>query len=390
MAKPLVTSHGLFSGSAEPDEVYRPAASRWFAPERIVLAKGSLATAQRRRCVEAVRGLYPEVEVIEQLDTPHNRVDLGKADPLALHGRGKKTLVFGVHNSAVRRSREQGNTCPNYWYFSPYGFCPFGCAYCYLAGTQGVRFSPTVKIFLNLDEMLAKIDRIARRIAKPTAFYLGKLQDGLALDPLTGYSRELVRFFADHPYARMTLLTKSDEVANLLGLNHREHTILSWTLSPPEVWTIFEPGTPSPDERIDALRRCADAGYPVRAVVMPLIPLPDWRGIYSRFIRALLSRVPLQRLTLGSVCIFRPAQDLMERRLGRNNAISESLRKAGAGLADGRSRFDGDLRIRMYQHLAGVIRELRPDLTIGICLEEICVFNAVGRSVSKGKCNCVL
>jgi len=60
---------------------------------------------------------------------------------------GKKTLVFGVHKSALRFSGEDGNTCPNYWHFSPYGFCPYDCQYCYLAGTPGVRFSPTVKIF---------------------------------------------------------------------------------------------------------------------------------------------------------------------------------------------------------------------------------------------------
>jgi len=93
------------------------------------------------------------------------------------------TLVLAEHKSAVRQSSEEGNACPNYWHFSPYGFCPFGCAYCYLAGVQGVRFSPTVKVFLNLPEILAEVDRVARRVGEPTAFYLGKLQDGLALDP---------------------------------------------------------------------------------------------------------------------------------------------------------------------------------------------------------------
>ncbi len=85
--------------------------------------------------------------------------------------------------------------CPNYWHFSPYGFCPYDCNY-YLAGTRGVWFSPAVKVFLNLPEIIREIDREANRIARPTAFYVGKLQDGLALDPLTDYSRELVPFFA--------------------------------------------------------------------------------------------------------------------------------------------------------------------------------------------------
>ena len=200
--------------------------------------------------------------MIEAFDTPHNRIALGPSGALELHYEGKRTLVLAEHRSAVRQSTEEGNCCPNYWHFSPYGFCPYGCAYCYLAGTQGVRFSPTVKIFLNLPEILDEVDRTARRLGEPTAFYLGKLQDGLALDPLTGYSRQIVPFFADHPQARLTLLTKSADVSNLLDLDHRGHSILSWTLNPKAVVEAFERNTPALEERIRAMEACAARAIP--------------------------------------------------------------------------------------------------------------------------------
>ena len=253
----------------------RPVAS--FMPRRIILAKGSIRTRQRRVLTDAICAAYPDAQIIEAFDTPHNKIDLGQSELLALHYEGKQTLVLAEHNSAVRLSSEQDNTCPNYWHFSPYGFCPYDCKYCYLAGTRGVMFSPTVKIFMNIEEILRQIDHIAGQLDEPTAFYLGKLQDGLALDPLTGYSRDLVRFFADHDTARQVILTKSAEVENLLGLNHRQHTILSWSLSPAAVWDEFESGTPPPAERIDAMRQCAEAGYPVRAVIMPIIPVSGWK-----------------------------------------------------------------------------------------------------------------
>src|SRR4030065_389714 len=120
-------------------------------------------------------GLYPEAPVEECLDTPHNRMELGERDALSLHRRGKQTLVFGELKAAVRFSRERGNACPNYWHFSPYGFCPYGCHYCYLAGTPGVWFSPTVKIFLNLEEILSEVDQTALQLGRPTAFFLVKL-----------------------------------------------------------------------------------------------------------------------------------------------------------------------------------------------------------------------
>ena len=60
--------------------------------------------------------------------------------------------------------------------------------------------SPSVKIFVNLPEIRDEIDRTATRLAKPIAFYLGKLQDALALAPLTGYVRALIPRFARHPF----------------------------------------------------------------------------------------------------------------------------------------------------------------------------------------------
>jgi len=184
--------------SATDEATYTPVPAPGFKPHRIVLAQGSRTSPARRMMTERICQTYPEAEVVDQAEVPHNRIALGETDAAATLRLGKRTLVLSEHRSAVRQSREEGNTCPNYWHFSPYGFCPYGCHYCYLAGTPGVRFSPTVKVFLNLLEILAEVDRVATRLVEPTAFYLGKLQDGLALDPLTGYSRTLVRFFAEN------------------------------------------------------------------------------------------------------------------------------------------------------------------------------------------------
>jgi spore photoproduct lyase len=361
-----------------------------FAPERIVLARGCDKTVAGQRLAEAICAAYPRAEIIEALDTPHNRIALGPSNELELHYEGKRTLVLTEHQSAVRQSREESNSCPNYWHFSPYGFCPYGCAYCYLAGTQGVRFSPTVKIFLNLQEILAEVDRGARRLGIPTAFYLGKLQDGLALDPLTGYSREIIPFFADHPLARLTLLTKSADVSNLLGLEHRGNSTLSWTVNPRAAVEAFEPNTPALEERICAMEACAGAGYPVRAVVMPIIPLPEWETIYSDFLSHLLGRVRLARITLGSICSYPQAMRLTEQKLGLENSISSQLGRRGSGKSDGRSRFPRDLREKVYRHLLDLIQRLAPSLEVGLCLEEESMFDTLGMKASLGRCNCVL
>jgi len=367
---------------------YQPKKVAHFKPDTIVLTKDSCQTTRHHDFVQAICNLYPQARVIEKLDIPHNRFDLGSSDILELHYKGKNTLLLGVHKSALRFSDEDGNTCPNYWHFSPYGFCPYDCRYCYLAGTPGVKFSPTVKIFVNIDEILDQIAGVASKLSEPTAFYLGKLQDGLALDRLTGYSRIMIPFFAQQKYTRLTLLTKSAEVDNLIDLDHQGHTILSWSLNPDEISDAFESNVPTPKERIAAMRKCADVGYPLRAVIMPIVPIGGWQNIYTSFLESLLKSVPLERITLGQICSYSGALRLTERKLGKNNPISKML---GAGKSkDGRIRFPIKERIKVYRYLVDTIRKLQPQLQVSLCLEETELFKALDMENTIGCCNCVL
>jgi spore photoproduct lyase len=245
-----------------------------------------------------------------------------------------------------------------------------------------------VKIFVNIDEILDQIASSVSKLSEPTAFYLGKLQDGLALDRLTGYSRIMIPFFAQQKYARLILLTKSAEVDNLLDLDHQNHTILSWSLNPTAISDRFESNVPTPDERIAAMQKCADAGYPLRTVVMPIIPIEGWQNIYTSFLEDILKLVPLERITLGQICSYSGALQLTEQKLGKDNPISRMLEKGKS--QDGRIRFPLKLRIEVYRYLINRIRKLQPQLQIGLCMEEIDVFKALNMENSIGCCNCVL
>jgi spore photoproduct lyase len=360
-----------------------------FKPGKIIISKEGNCSPIGKQILENLQRYYPDAPIVDRTDTPHNRIDLKVADPLEMHREGKKTIVVGVHKSAVRYSTEKNNLCPNFWHFSPYGYCHYACHYCYLTGTRGVRFSPTVKIFTNLEQILDKVDRIATSIGEPTAFYLGKLQDGLALDPITGYSKTIIPFFAEHKYARLTLLTKSSDVTNLLDLPHNRHSILSWTVNPSPICKSFEVGAPSLKKRIGAMKLSSEAGYPVRALIMPLIPIDNWKHVYNEFLVELLTQVSLQRLTMGGLCSFTSAQDLMEKKIGSANPISAAL-KGCQKSRDGRRRYPINLRIEMYSHLLEIIRSDQPNLQVGLCLEEEEVFKALNLTDSIGICNCNL
>jgi len=378
---------GCLREPKEKEHIPRPVPL--FRPDRILLTKGWDRTPQQARLAEGICAAYPHAEVVDRADRSHNHVDLGCDDSLVRHRTGKRTLVLGEHKSPVRFSDEQRVCCPNYWHFSPYGFCPYGCTYCYLAGTRGVWFSPTVKVFLNLDEMLARINRTARRLARPVAFYLGKLQDGLALDPLTGYSRRLVPFFAAHPYAHLIVLTKSGQVDDLLDLAPEGHTILSWSLTPEALARRYEPSAPTTAARLAAMRRCAAAGYRLRAVVMPILPVRGWRCAYGDLLQELLGLEAMERVTLGSLCSFPNAMRLMMRKLGRQDELSASLARL-ARSQDGRYRFPPKTRTDCYRFLLRIIAQGRPSLEVGLCLEQAEVLHRAGLERRTSQCNCVL
>ena len=387
---PRAIQSGLFEVCREAIEDYRPRPAPLFYPRQIVLAKGSCTTATRRRFVDRICQVYPRAKVVERPSTPHNKIAFPADDPLELHYQGHRTLVLGEHRSALGRSDEAANTCPNFWHFSPYGYCPYGCQYCYLAGTQGIRFSPSVKIFVNLDEILLQVDQRARQIGHPEAFYLGKLQDGMALDPLTGYARVMIRFFAGHLLARLRVLSKSADFANVLDLDHRGHTVLCWSLNPPAVRRDFEAVTPTVEQRIDAAKQCAAAGYPIRVMLMPIIPIPDWQRHYDAFLGQLLSQVRLDRITLGGICSYGPALNFTERKLGMGNFVSRSLSVLNNAPNDGRARYPRPLRQEVYSHLLQTIRRHQPDLTCALCMEDVSLAHDLGLGGNIGQCNCIL
>ncbi len=361
-----------------------------FHPERLVLTRGALDTPARRAFVEKARAAFPDAEVVKQLDRSH--MDAALCAPGRPHAervaRGKRTLVIGVIGNAVRRSREKGVACPNYWHFSTTGFCWYDCAYCYLAGSCSSLVSPTVKVFVNLEDVLRQLRRLSRRLeragAPPASCYLGKLQDGLSLDWLTGFSKALVPFFAREPRLRWVVLTKSACVDHLLGLEHRGRSVISWSVNPARLCRAYEPGAASLAERLRAAGRCARAGYPVRFLIMPLLPVEGWPELYRRLVDELLDAAAPERITMGGICSFPTARRLAAARGG--GCFVEAAEAVGP---DGRRRYPPALRVKMYQVILDAIRRRAPDLPVGLCLEEPAVWRAVGLNPRRARCNCI-
>ena len=73
---------------------YEPSRPDFMNVAQVYLTRGSLSTLERQQFVERICRFYPQAEVIECVDTPHNRIALNETDVFNLHQAGKKTLVF--------------------------------------------------------------------------------------------------------------------------------------------------------------------------------------------------------------------------------------------------------------------------------------------------------
>lgn len=314
----------LFSNEGFPVSLPRPT-TRWITPglsfDEILLCKGSMSSPERTSFVRAICDSIPSATVRECPNTAHNRIVFSEDKPLKRNERGKHSLVFGelALERAVQPNRKfkQTGMHPYPRFFSVYGGCPHACSYCYLNDTPGTSFSPTVKVFVNMPEILGEIDRQANEARAPMAFYHGKYQDGLALDPLTAYSTILVPFFAGHRSARQVIQTKSANVERLLPLAHAGHTAISWTISPERVAAEYEAGAPSTERRISAMARCAEAGYPVAVNLAPVIPEVGWRRTYLELVEEILRKVAIRRLYVDGICLQRDGLVCMEQQLGK-------------------------------------------------------------------------
>ncbi|MHC1564053.1 MAG: SPL family radical SAM protein [Candidatus Hecatellaceae archaeon] len=135
--------------------------------------------------------------------------------------------------------------------------CSYHCSYCYLQGTFRGNTNPTV--FSNLDDMLREVSCWLKKPGGPRLLNTGELCDSLAITDKV--MRALIPIFGRQKRHKLLLLTKSDRVEGLLGLPHNGQTIVSFSVNPPEVSSLFEPDAAPPERRLEAAWKCFNAGY---------------------------------------------------------------------------------------------------------------------------------
>jgi spore photoproduct lyase len=266
--------------------------------------------------------------------------------------------------------------------------CPYYCTYCYLAYVYR-KFAPFIKININYDAMFKQIRKALANSQRIISFNMGEMLDSLALDHITSLTTMLVPFFSGLSNAYLMLLTKSNNIDNLLSLEPNEHTIVSWSLNPQCIIEQYELGTANLDERIKAAKLCQEHGWRIRFRIDPGILHSDWEAGYADLIRKTLTVTAPENITLGTLrllpghlCLATQAYGNRARELLHHNLIR--------GASDGKLRYPASQRIEFYSFLIDTIRSFNRDVSISLCRETPEIWNIFKERCESKKCSCVI
>lgn len=215
--------------------------------------------------------------------TSHNQVrGIPGDNELQQYRNAKSTLVVGI-----RRTLKFDTSKPSAEYAIPLATgCMGHCHYCYLQTTLGSK--PYIRTYVNLEEIFAQTQKyIDERAPEITRFEAACTSDIVGLDHLTHSLKKTIEYIGQTEYGRLRFVTKYHHVDHLLDAKHNGKTRFRFSVNSRYVIKHFEPGTSSFDERLEAARKVAGAGYPLGFIVAPIYMHDEWKQGYEELFQRL-------------------------------------------------------------------------------------------------------
>ena len=345
-----------FSRMKTPGETVKKYSGRFF-PEKIFIEQ----EAEQYPLAKRVRKIFGsgKCETIESLKSSR------KANPSSVLDPKKRELFVTVEKwDFVKPCPCTKNVVRCGYHVINLGFgCPYDCSYCFL---QQYSNSPGIVITANLSDYFPLIEAyLKKHSSERVRIGTGEFTDSLALDHITGYSKELVRFFAGKN-ATLELKTKSDNIENLIGIDHGDNTVVLWSLNPQKLCEAEELGAASLSERLAAAKKCRAAGYGVGFHFDPIIHYEGWENEYKKVVNDMFDAVPDPKwISLGTLRFHRTLKDVIEARSPESDYIYGELTLG----EDNKMRYYESLRKDIFLKMNSWIRKRSASSEVYLCME---------------------
>ncbi len=334
-----------------------------YIPERVWIQEESLQDDVTEEILRRLPGA--KVQTVKESD-------IRSMDPSSgpgLQAPGCSTLVLMRYpGSFLRHCQGSGaDMCCNYYTLSCVWNCHLECTYCVL---QSYLNSRVLAVCTNLPDLMEEVrGTLAREPGRIFRIGTGELADSLALDPLTGFSLRLVPFFAGLPNGYLELKTKSDCIENLRGLDHRRHTVVSWSVNSGPVCRSEEPRAPTLQERLAAALQCQQWGYKIGFHFDPILFYEGWEADYREAVRTIFGTVDPAAVVWVSLGALRFPPRLIDQVKER---FPESKIPYGEFVPGhhGKLRYFRPIREDMYRKMLSWIRAEAPRAVVYLCMES--------------------
>ena len=343
-----------------------------FKPEKIYISEDVIGTSITRHITNRFK--TTEQTILREGEVPD---DLTRKNRSLSEGKKIIHLKRYMGNPFKRCPGFSDDVlCCNYYVIDVVENCPLDCTYCIL---QAFINKPAITVHANLEEIVEKtIVTIKNEPQHNYRVGTGEHTDSLALDFDLNINRYLVQQFSTLSNATLELKTKTANIDNLIGLNHRGRTVISWSLNPPEIIKKHEFKTATLEDRLRAAAIVANEGYKIAFHLDPIIYYTNWRSAYKQVVEMMMDSVPNEKIVWISLGTLRFIPALKKIAEGRFNGLSIFCNEFTPA-HDGKMRYLKPIRKELLASISGWIRERSPDIPLYLCMEKKSVWgNTLG------------
>jgi len=277
--------------------------------------------------------------------------------------------------------------------------CFYQCDWCYLKLTYRAAF-PFITIRAQYDRIKEQLHKKLSQTTNPIIFNTGELADSLSMEHLTSAGREFIPWLGNTENGYLFMLTKSDNVDDILDLTHNGRTIITWSMNNEHISEKFEIGAPSFERRLIAARKVQRLGYPLRIRLDPIVPFDGWQDAYTETIQKIFQKVTPERVTLGTLrfeegfynmrnSIFTTGPDLPNFLESMAPMFPPKKVRGTKKPKSGKYSFTEKQRAEIFKFIISKIRQ-HSDCTIALCKESAKIWKKTRLNLSRCRCVCQL
>ncbi len=209
----------------------------------------------------------------------HNNIEEMRKKENKEFPKMKRNLIIGIRKT---HKFVPNNKISNYLVPYTSSGCIAMCLYCYLVCNYNK--CAYLRIFVNREEMLNKIIKVANESEEELVFEIGSNSDLILENSITNNLRWTIENFRKAEKGYITFPTKFDMVEDILDVEGKERVIIRMSVNPKEIIQKVEMGTSSLENRVKAINKLADAGYKVGILIAPVIFVENWQELYKELV----------------------------------------------------------------------------------------------------------